>query len=109
MRSVEIATQSTHATKKNIRCTSFYISFTDDARELFVKSTAEDFELRLSKEIILRGWPEDSKKLPEAVKKYANFAEEITFDQGLLFKGSKVIVPKNEVAKIVRDLYAGRV
>lgn len=48
--------------------------------------------MQLLKQIVLRGRPEDSKELTEAVKKYSNFREEITFEQGLLFKGHKVIV-----------------
>lgn len=85
------------------------LSFTDEARDRFVKSTAEDLELRLLKEVVQRGWPNDDGKLPEALKKYANFKEEITFEQGLLFKGPKVIVPKIELNKIVRDLHSGHV
>lgn len=83
------------------------LAFTDEARERFIKSTAEDFEMQLLKQVVLRGWPEDSKKLPEAVRKYANFKEEITFEQGLLFKAHKVIVPRIEINKIVRDLHSG--
>ncbi|XP_055840268.1 uncharacterized protein K02A2.6-like [Episyrphus balteatus] len=82
------------------------LSFADEARDRFIKSTSEDLELQLLKQVVLRGWPENDKMLPEAVK-YTNLKEEITFEQGLLFKGHKVIVPKWEINKIVRDLHSG--
>lgn len=65
-------------------------SFTDEVKERFVKSTAENLELRLLKKVVLFGWPKKDRKMPEVVKKYINFKEEITFE-GLLFKGHKVI------------------
>lgn len=85
------------------------LSMTEEARTRLIKSTKEDLELQLLNEVVKRGWPTDDKKLPESVKKYANFKEEITYDQGLLFKAHKVIVPKTEIAKIVKDLHTGHV
>ena len=82
-------------------------SMTEEAKQRFIGSTETDIELQQLKAIVMKGWPADVKDIPEIVKKYANFKEEISFYEGLLFKGHKVIVPKSEVKKILRDVHTG--
>lgn len=83
------------------------VSMTTEAKQRFIKSTDLDEELQQLKAVGMNGWPENDELLPENVKKYSNFKEEITFDDGLFFKGHKVIVPKLEVKKIVQDIHIG--
>lgn len=59
------------------------------------------------KTIILQGWPDEANALPEAIRKYFNFKEEITTDDGLLFKGTKIIVPEAEISNILKDIHKG--
>lgn len=77
-----------HAKDEEEYSVNLLLAFTDEARERFIKSTAEDLELQLLKQVVLRGWPEDNRKLPEAVKKYSTIREEITFEQGQVPQGN---------------------
>lgn len=83
------------------------LAITDEAQQRFIKSTKNDLELQVLKEIIKKGWPENESELPEMVKKYANFKEELTYEGDLLFKGNRVIVPRSEIPKILNDLHKG--
>lgn len=74
-----------------------------------IKMTDEDSELQLLKAVVLRGWPEETNKLPECIRKYANFKEEIIYDEGLLFKGPKLIVPKAELPEMLKQLHNGHI
>lgn len=81
------------------------VSMTAEARKRFIESTQLDEELQQLKTIVMKGWPDNVKHLPDNVKKYANFKEEITFENGLFFKANKIIVPKSEREKIVHDVH----
>lgn len=52
-------------------------SLPDEASQRYAKSTAADAELGKLTEFINNGWPDDSKKIPSALEKYANFREEL--------------------------------
>lgn len=90
---------------EKVFCNSGRQNLRGEPRNWILKSTAEKLELRLLKEVEFSGWPENDKKMPEAVKKYKNFKEEIIFEQGLLFKGHIVIVPQAKRNKIIRAMW----
>lgn len=76
-------------------------------KQHLVKLTAEDLELQLLKAVIHRGWPEDSKKLPESVKKYATIGDEISEENGLfqiksLFLVRKLVIFYAISTKVIR-------
>lgn len=86
---------------------SAIFAINEKTKQHLTKLTAEDLELQLLKAVIHRGWPEDDKKLPESVKKYATIKDEISEEDGLLFKSNKVIVPRAEIGNILRDIHKG--
>lgn len=83
------------------------LAITDDAYQRLVEETKRDLELQLLKSVINCGWPDNETNLPEAVKPYATFKAELTHENGLLFKGNRVILPKNQIPKILSDLHKG--
>lgn len=67
-------------------------------------ATEKDSQLKLLKQTVLSGWPEERNKCPANPLDYWNFRDEISHYQGILFKGDKIIVPaalrQNKLEKI---------
>ena len=61
--------------------------------DMFRKETANDEALSLLKLYVMHGWPSTEKDCAELVWPYYTFKEEISFIDGLLFKGQRLIVP----------------
>ena len=61
-------------------------------------TTQEDDELALLKHTIMQGWPSIIKEVPNVLQAYWTFREELTVEDGLVLKGTRVIIPnrKNE-------------
>ena len=59
----------------------------DDIR----KHTEEDHELQELIKVILTGWPEDTSQVPNSAVLYYNVRDELTVQNGLIFRGKRVV------------------
>ena len=57
--------------------------------------TEEDPVLQDLKHTVEKGWPTNKRAAPLTIAPYWNCRDEITISEGILFKGERVIVPKN--------------
>ena len=55
--------------------------------------TASDPVLQQLKQFTLTGWPQQTQQIPLAVKPYFAIRGEITYNEGLLLKGQRIIIP----------------
>ena len=53
------------------------------------------------------GWPETIKEVPDNLRQYWSFRDEIGVSQGVLFKGRQVIIPQSLQGDILKQLHAG--
>lgn len=83
------------------------LSMSDVRRESIIAATKNDRELQIVRDFVLNGWPSDQSKLPTVAKNYWNFRDEISYVDGLLFKGQKVIIPKEQKSEILTQLHRG--
>jgi hypothetical protein len=60
----------------------------------FQKETASDTTLQQLKEYTLKGWPQQ-RDIPQTVKPYYNIRDEIVYNNGLLLKGQRIIIPSS--------------
>lgn len=51
-------------------------------------------ELQILSKVIKKGWPNDRNAINVEVQKYFPFREELTIQNGLIFKGDRIVVPK---------------
>ncbi|UYV84754.1 hypothetical protein LAZ67_X003339 [Cordylochernes scorpioides] len=78
--------------------------------EEFQALTKEDQELQELKNLILNGWPNYKSAVPESFKKYWPYRDELSTNEDLIFKGSRVFIPlrwKAKVLKLIHDGYQG--
>ena len=60
---------------------------------LLQKETASDPVLQQLKKFTLSGWSQQKQQIPPAVKPYYAIRAEISYNEGLLLKGQRIIIP----------------
>ena len=56
-------------------------------------ATENDPALQLFKATVMKGWPDSKEKTSAMIQEYWNFREEITIQDGILYKGLRMIIP----------------
>ncbi|KAK7100337.1 hypothetical protein V1264_023309 [Littorina saxatilis] len=72
--------------------------------------TENDENLQLLKTTIMTGWPDDRNDLPATLTPYFHFRDEMTVQDGLIFKGERVVVPESmrgEMKTAVHSTHSG--
>ena len=59
-------------------------------------ATQTDNELTILKHTIMQGWPKTIKQVPPMLHPYWMFREELTIEDGLILKGTRIIIPNNQ-------------
>lgn len=104
----DIKTDNNHEeTEEEELVVQIILAISESARKSLVKATEEDKELQTLINYIKNGFPNDRLGLPEIVRHYHNFREELSTYEGLVFKGEKVIVPKSEIKEMLKQIHAG--
>ena len=77
---------------KNIEsiCMLEYLSVPEKTRNQMEEAMKSDPTMLSLLETVKSGWPEDKNTLPSGVQQYYNFKEELTTQNGLLFKGNRL-------------------
>ena len=70
-------------------------------------ATQEDDELILLKHTITNGWPNSIKEVPPEIQAYWTFHEELTIEDGLVLKGTQIVIPKNKCKQILTMIHKG--
>lgn len=52
-----------------------------------------DQTLQVVKSLILKGWPDDKGDLPVQATPYYSLRDELTVQDGLIFKGERLVIP----------------
>lgn len=83
------------------------VEITDQRIQELVQLTQEDEELTQIKKFIVEGWPEKKNKIPDELKHYYKFRNEITQGMGLVFKGNKIIIPIKMRPRMLDNIHKG--
>ena len=73
------------------------------------KETQKDPVLSQIKTLICEGWPEQDTQLNRELKLYFGFREDITAQDGLVFKGQRIIVPVSLRNGIIERLHESHI
>ena len=71
----------------------------------FRDNTANDTDLQLLQNTVTREWPVERSKVPEAIRPYFAFRDEIVYCNGLLFRGNQHVVPKVMQAEMFSHIH----
>ena len=59
------------------------------------------------KHIIQHGWPKTVKEVPQEIQKYWTFCEELTIEDGLILKGTWIVIPDKMREDILKQIHEG--
>ena len=75
--------------------------------EIFRQETANDRTLQELKTLMHSGWPTNKDDVPQEVRAYTGFQDELSENDGLLFKGEQLIVPKTLQKDMLQKIHEG--
>ena len=78
----------------------------DSLNQLHI-ATQKDDELVLLKHTITNGWPNSIKEIPHEIQAYWTFCEELTIKDGLVLKGTRIVIPKNKHKQVLTMIHKG--
>ena len=56
-------------------------------------------------EYVLQGWPVDKDQVEELAKEYWNYKEELSVEDGLLFKSDRIVAPRSMRAEVLYEIH----
>ena len=69
--------------------------------------TQTEDELAILKHTIMQAWPKSIKQVPPMLHPYWTFREELTIEDGLILKGTRIIIPNNQHKTILELIHEG--
>ena len=70
-------------------------------------ATQEDDELVLLKYTITQGWPNTIKDVPSILQSYWTFQEELTIEDGIILKGTRIVIPAKKCEAVLNLIHEG--
>lgn len=81
--------------------------FVTDARLQSVKKeTAKDSTLQTLMNVIKDGWPDNKANVPLCIREYWPYRDELTTQNGLAYRGTRIIIPTNMRQQMVNRAHA---
>ena len=74
--------------------------------EMFRVETKNDEVLQAVKAIVQSGWPAEKRELPPTVAIYYDIRDELVIQDGLLFRGDRLVVPKALRKRMLQALHS---
>ncbi|XP_068703724.1 uncharacterized protein [Montipora foliosa] len=67
---------------------------------------SKDTTLNTLYKVTVKGWPADRASIPESLRPYWNYRDELSVKNGIIYKGSQVMVPQSMQKDMLRKIYA---
>ena len=83
------------------------IPISDCKLEEVRRETELDEQLQLLRDTILDGWPDARNSCPPKIVDFWNHRDELSYIDGLLLKGSKIVIPRSLRTKILESIHTG--
>ena len=83
------------------------LSVRSDSLNQFMLSMQEDDVLALLKYTITQGWSKSIKEAPSELQPYWTFREELTIEDGLILKGTRIVIPNKKHESILNLIHQG--
>ena len=84
-----------------------YIAFTKPWIEKLKDSTQRDPILAMVYQLTQQGWPHQRRHIPHLARRYWDFRDELSTDDGMLLKGARLIIPVELQEEYLSRLHKG--
>ena len=75
----------------------------DEIRE----KTKADETLKLLKQTVMEGWPENKGLLPKPLTPYFDYRDELTVQDGIILRGERIVIPSLMRREMKQKVHAG--
>lgn len=86
-----------------------YLNVSDQRLEQIRRHTDTDDCLQSLKSMVLVGWPEAKEATPHCIREYWPFRDEISGQNGILFRGQKVMIPKSMRPEMLARIHSSHI
>ena len=86
-----------------------YLAISEQQLSEIKQETTKDPTLRTHKNVILRGWPENSSSVPKEASEYFNVRVELAVQDGIIFKGQSCVIPKTLRQKVKEKIHRAHI
>ena len=83
-----------------------YVNVSESTQHQFQNATKADASLMELMLMVQHGWPEHRADVPVSIRQYFNYKDDITVQNGILFKGQRIIVPQSMQALMLRKTHS---
>lgn len=77
------------------------------ARQEIVAECSRDPEIVKLTQVIMDGWPNERKLLPDNLRKYWSFRDEMAVYEGLVFRSHQILIPSGLKNKMLKEIHKG--
>ena len=67
----------------------------DHRLDIIRSATVADQEMKILSTVIMAGWPNDRHDVPPEAKPYFDYSDELTVQDGIVYRGDRIVVPKS--------------
>ena len=78
-----------------------YVNMSDGTSQQVKACTSSDATLQCLMNTVMTGWPDTRDHVPVSIREYWTYREDITVQDGVMFKGMRVIIPQAMRAQMV--------
>ncbi|XP_064629293.1 uncharacterized protein K02A2.6-like [Lineus longissimus] len=86
-----------------------YVPMSIERQETIRNATSEDPAMKTLANSIRNGWPETKDTVPYAVRDYYNFRDEMSVQDGYIFKGHRLVVPEKCRPEIIKRIHSSHI
>ena len=86
-----------------------HLPMTEERLEELRTSTSSDEVLQQLKQVIQTGWPNEKNQLPAVLAPYFTYRDELSVYDGLVFKGERLLIPKQMRQKMKERLHSSHI
>ena len=99
---------SQHVLGLDLKIQDIYLNASKDRCVSLAKQTENDETLITLKNMVLKGWPDKRDECPEILKPYWTYRDELSVLDGLVLKGTRIIIPNSCRDDVLDKVHEGR-
>ena len=84
------------------------LGFESSTLKRFKETSSNDETSRVVMEYVLKGWPSEKEQVDELAREYWSFKEELSVEDGLLFKSDRIVVPRSLRAEVLDEIHGAQ-
>ncbi|GAA6096806.1 uncharacterized protein K02A2.6-like, partial [Tachysurus ichikawai] len=86
-----------------------YLNVTDQRLRTIREHTERDEALQALKTVVLAGWPDEKERTTHIIREYWPYRDEISAQDGILYRGQKVIIPKSLRPEMLKRIHSSHI